>query len=167
MAVQDSKIIDRKLILLARYQPEFAHDILIPEIEANCKVSDWCPAEVIANFLENKLAPNSLYIHHNYAYADIPTGQEYDMIALMERGKILRDTAMPCKSKVLCFFSAYRTQPLSHASHGHHENSLIQFEDGIPDMINTLYEITKKKPIEIQREICLCSVETFRAICGQ
>lgn len=35
LAHEDSRIQDRKLILWARFHPEFSRNVLIPEIEAN------------------------------------------------------------------------------------------------------------------------------------
>lgn len=102
-----------------------------------------------------------MYFHHSYAYADIPTGQEYDVIALSKYGKIQKDSVIECKTRVLNFFTAYKTQLIESAAHGHHQNSLIEFQDGIPAMINELYEIAEKVSIDVRQEICLCSYETL------
>jgi hypothetical protein len=154
---------ERKLILLARYQPEFSRNILIPEIEKNSKPSDFCPQTLIDEFQKNKYAKNSMYFHHSYAYADIPVGQEYDVIAFSKNWRIQRDSVIECKTKVLNFFTAFKTQLIPFASHGHHENSLIQFQEGIPAMIKEIYEIAEMKPMDIGLEICLCSFETLWA----
>jgi len=161
LPVSESKISERKLILQARYHPAFARDILIPEIEKNSKPSELCPPAVIEAFQRNKQAVNSMFFHHSYAYADIPAGQEYDVIAVIENGQIKPNTVSDCKTKVLNFFTAYKTQLIASADHGHHQNSLIQFKDGVPAMINELYEIAEMKPMDIGREICLCSYETL------
>lgn len=105
-----------------------------------------------------------MYIHHSHAYADMPIGQEYDIIARFSKGVIVTDSILRCKTTVLAFFSAYRTQPFPYASHGHHENSLIQFQNGIPEMIFVLYEITDKTTsLEYTPKIVLCSYETLLA----
>lgn len=163
LSVENSKIEHRKLILLARFSPEFTQAELIPEIETNCMkypVEPW----LAENFQRYKFADNSLYFHHAHAYADIPVGQKYEFIARMSKGAILPGSILRCRTTVLAFFSGYRTQPLPHASHGHHENSLIQFQDGIPDMIYSLYEITDKTTaLNYTPDICLCSYETLKA----
>lgn len=64
-------------------------------------------------------------------------------------GKIQPESIQKCPAKVLCFFTAFRTQPFHQASKGHHELSLIQFEQGIPSIINELAEITERKPLNI------------------
>lgn len=163
LSVEHSKIEHRKLILLARFSPDFTRDNLIPEIETNCikhHVDPW----LIEAFQKHKFAENSLYFHHDYAYADIPMGQEYEMVARISRGVIVPDSILRCKTTILTFFSAYKTQPSPCASHGHHENSLIQFQDGIPDIIFDLNEITDKTTcLEYTAGICLCSYETLKA----
>jgi len=164
--VSKTRISERKLILLARYRPAFSQTVLIPEIEANSSPTEICPSALIDEFQRNKHAKNSLYFHHSYAYADIPTGQEYDIIAFFKNGKIQQDSVIECKTRVLHFFTAYKTQLITFADHGHHQNCLIQFEAGIPAMIRELYEITEMKPIDIGAEICLCSYETLQAECG-
>lgn len=163
LSVENSKIEQRKLILLARFSFAFTRDKLIPEIEANCIKYNVTPC-LVENFQKYKFAGNSLYFHHAYAYADIPVGQKYEMIARINKGVIVPDSVLKCNTTVLAFFSAYRTQPFPYASHGHHENSLIQFQDGIPDMIFDLNEITDKTAIlEDTSQICLCSYETLKA----
>lgn len=162
--VEKVEVGKRKLILMGRFSPDFAKNILIPEIEANCiqyHVEPW----LIEHFQKNKFAENSLFFHHAYSYADIPIGQEYEIAARTAEYKwnIIPDSAIRCKSTVLCFFSMWHHCPLPYANHGHHELSLIQFQNGIPDMIYELTEITEKKPIEITQEICLCSNETFQS----
>lgn len=163
LSVENSKIEQRKLILLARFSSDFARDKLIPEIETNCAnypVEPW----LIENFQRYKFADNSLYFHHDYAYADIPLRQEYEFIARMSKGAIIPDSVLRCRATVLAFFSCYKTQPLPHASHGHHENCLIQFQNGIPDMIFRLNEITDKTTgLDYTPDICLCSCETLKA----
>ena len=162
-SIGKTEIYQRKLILLARFGLLFAQDELIPEIEQSSKPSDICPKRILDEYQINKHAGNSMYFHHSYAYADIPTGQEYDIIAFSQYGKIQMDSVIECKTKVLNFFTAYKTQLIEFADHGHHQNSLIQFQDGIPEMIYELYEITEKVSIDVRQEICLCSHETLWA----
>ncbi|WP_321019174.1 hypothetical protein, partial [Eisenbergiella porci] len=63
-------------------------------------------------------------------------------------------------------FSEFKMQPIAYAWHGYHAGCLIQFPDGIPDLIQEMYEITEKKPIKITQEICLCTLETLKANSG-
>lgn len=163
LAHEDSRIQDRKLILWARFHPEFSRNVLIPEIEENSMQYHVAP-QLVDNFRKCRNAENCLYFLHGYAYADIPAGQEYDLMMRINKGKIEEDSIMRCKATVLCFFSEFRTQPIAYAWHGYHADCLIQFRDGIPDMIQELYEINQKKPIEIRQEICLCSDDTLKAI---
>lgn len=162
LSVNDSKVKDRKLILWARFHPDFARHILIPEIEANSEKYHAEPQSV-ERFRNCRYAENSLYFHHNYAYAEIPAGQEYEAVMRITRGTIEQDSIIRCKTTVLCFFSNFKTQPIPYAWHGHHAICLIQFHNGIPDMIQELYEIADKKTININREICLCSYDTLGA----
>lgn len=163
LSIEKSKMEHRMLILLSRFSPDFTQKRLIPEIETNC-INNQVDHYLVKNFQKYKFAENSLYFHHAYAYADIPIGQEYDIIARISKGVIVTDSIVKCKTTVLAFFSAYKIQPLSNASHGHHENSLIQFQNGIPDMIFDLYEMTEKTTsVECAPEICLCSYETLKA----
>lgn len=161
----DSKIQDRKLILWARFHPEFSRDILIPEIEANSMQYHVAP-ELIGSFRRYRDAENCLYFVHGFAYADIPAGQEYEAVMRIHEGIIDQDSVISCKAIVLCFFSEFKMQPIAYAWHGYHAGCLIQFPDGIPDLIHELFEITEKKPIKITQEICLCSLETLNANSG-
>lgn len=68
-----------------------------------------------------------MYFHHQYAEKDIPMGQEYEAIAYSKNRKIQHTSIQKCPSKVLCFFTTYKTQPVDHAMRGHHELGLIQF----------------------------------------
>lgn len=158
----DSKIQDRKLILLARFHPEFLCSELFPEIEQN-SIQFHVEKRILDNFRRYKNLENCLYFYIGFAYADIPAGQEYEMIMCINGGKIEPDTVMKCRTTVLCLFSQFKTQPIEFAWKGHHAICQIQFCDGIPDIIQELYEITERKPIKITREICLCSFDTLKA----
>lgn len=162
LSVNQSKIAQQKLILLARFSPTYVQNELIPEIE-RYSIQYGVKTQTIDEFQNNKSLEKCMYFHHSYAYADIPAGQEYDMIARLEKGKIQPSSVMECKTKVLHFFSAYRIQLMEYANHGHHENCLIQFINGIPDIIYELSEIADKKPLETEAKICLCSRETLQA----
>ena len=143
LAHEDSRIQDRKLILWARFHPEFSRNVLIPEIEAN-SIQYHVDPQLVDNFRKCRNAENCLYFLHGYAYADIPAGQEYDLMMRINK--------------------EFRPQPIAYAWHGYHADCLLQFRDGIPDMIQELYEINQKKPIEIRQEVCLCSDDTLKAI---
>lgn len=158
----NSKIFDRKLILWARFHPDFSRNILIPEIETN-SIKYQTDSQLIEHFQKSQYAENCLYFYHGFAYADIPIGQEYQAIMRINKKGIELDSIMRCKATVLCFFSEFKQQPIAYAWHGYHASCLIQFHDGIPDIIEELYEITEKKPIEIKQEICLCSFDTLKA----
>ena len=94
-------------------------------------------------FQQNKDAINSLYFHHSYAESDILMGQEYTRIALGKHYEILPHTIQTCHARVICFFNALML-PSKYALRGNHESSLIQFEQGIPQMIyDELLEITE------------------------
>lgn len=144
-----------RLILLGRYNPKFIQNKLIPEIEKNCAEYGIKEPGAYEIFQKNKFPINSLYFHHSYAESDIPIGQEYKKIALMENYKIIPDSIQTCYSKIICFFTAYKIQPSEYTMKGHHENSLIQFDQGIPQIIyDELYEI--KFPFNPKgKRICL------------
>lgn len=154
------------LVLLARYSPAFVRQEFIPEIEKNCEQFGIYDATAYDAFQRHQFAADSMYFHHSYAVADIPIGQEYEALAYREDGKIQADSIQKCPSKVLCFFTAFKTQPSSQASRGHHELSLIQFKKGIPPMINVLFEVTERKGLDIskRKEIYLGSERQLRKI---
>ena len=152
------------LVLLARYSPAFVEQELIPEIEKNCGHFGIYDSAAYDAFQKNQSAANSMYFHHNYAVADIPIGQEYEAIAYSEDWKIQEDSIQKCPSKVLCFFTAFRTQPSSQAARGHHELSLIQFKKGLPPMINVLFEVTERKSLDTSKRIYLGSEWELRKI---
>lgn len=163
LSIENSKVEDRLLVLLARFSSDYIQDKLIPEIEANCTKYNVSPA-LYEHFQRNKNAENSWYFAHSYAYADIPIGQTYEYIARRCDYKLIPESIVKCKAKVLCFFSDFKPFPMEYANHGHHEFSLIQFQDGIPDIIKELNEFTaKSKSLEYGQVLCLGSYETFQA----
>lgn len=135
------------LVLWARYSPAFVERELIPEIKENCARYGIYSQTAYEAFEKDKFAANSLYFHHQYAEQDIPIGKEYEAVAYSVGGKIQPESIQRCPSKVLCFFTSFRTQPYHQASKGHHELSLIQFEQGIPAIIDGLSEITERRPL--------------------
>ena len=137
----DSKIQDRKLILWARFHPDFSRDVLIPEIEANSIQYHVAP-QLIDNFRKYRNTENCLYFIHGFAYADIPAGQEYEVVMRINEGIIDQDSVISCKAIVLCFFSEFKMQPIAYAWHGYHAGCLIQFPDGIPDLIQETVSYT-------------------------
>lgn len=137
------------LVLWARFGSAFAEQELIPEIEKNCAQFGIIFPTAYDAFQKSRFAADSLYFHHQYAEADIPIGQEYDAAAYSREGKLQPDSIQKCPSKVLCFFTNFRTQPSDYAAKGHHELSLIQFGQGVPPMINELFEITERKPLSM------------------
>ena len=154
------------LVLWERFAPSFAKQELLPEIEKNCEEFGIFSQTAYDAFQKNKFAANSMYFQHQYAEKDIPIGQEYEAIAYSRDRKIQPDSIQKCASKVLCFFTAYKTQPADHAMCGHHELSLIQFCKGIPPMISGLFEITDHKPLYIpeQKYIYLGSEAELRKL---
>lgn len=145
-----------RIILLGWFSPKFVQNELIPEIENNCRQRGILFPEAYEVFQHNKSAPDSLYFHHSYAENDIPMGQEYSKIALTNGYEILPGHIWDCHSKILCFFTAFKSQPSPSAMRGHHELSLIQFGEGIPQIIyDELYEITEKSFNPDRRNICL------------
>lgn len=147
-----------RLILWGWFSPELVKNMLIPDIEKNIqKYGVWFPAAYEV-FQKNKYVANSLYCHHSYAENDIPIGQEYTQIALMENYEILPGSIQACSAKLLCVFTCDpKMQPSETAMRGHHELSLIQFEQGIPQMIyHELPEITELVPFQpTKKQICL------------
>ena len=147
---------ENRLILLGRYPQQFVQETLLPEMEKNiARYGVFFPAAYEV-FRKCQWADNSLYFHHSYAEREIPMGQEYRRIALMEQSRLLPDSVQACRTKVLCFFTAFRIQPSPSAMRGHHENSLIQFPDGIPPMIwEELPEITPSSFTSSKMRVCL------------
>lgn len=159
---------EKHLTLLAWFSPELAQNTLIPEIEENCRRFGVLYPKAYEMFQHSKFAKNSLYFHHSYADYDIPIGEEYEAAAMIdENWKIPVNSIYRSPSKVLCFFTAYKIQPADNAACGHHEFSLIQFPQGIPQLIyDKLFEITELKPLYPQRRVILCS-ETELQRCAQ
>ena len=140
------------LVLWVRLSSLFVEQKLIPEIERNCEKYGVFSQAACKVFQENKWAENSMYFHHQYAEKDIPMGQEYEAIAYSKGGKIQPDSIQKCHSKVLCFFTAFRTQPSDYAMRGHHELSLIQFEKEIPPMVKELVEIMEWESMDLTEQ---------------
>lgn len=147
---------DKNLILWGWFNPRLVKDIILPDIEKNCIQYGIYFPNAYEIFKKNKFAQNSLYFIHSYAPSDIPIGQEYREIALLKNSEVQPDSIQKCHSKVLCFFTAYRIQPSECAMRGHHEFSLIQFEQGIPQLIyDELPEITELSFIPQEKKIGL------------
>lgn len=149
--------VQNRLILMGWFNPKFVQNELIPEFEENCAQYGIEFPAAYDIFQKNKFAENSMYFHHSYAESDIPMGQQYQYIALADGYKILADSVQACDSKIICFFTAYRSQPSECAMRGHHELGLIQFEQGIPQVIyDELFEIKDKQPFHPSgKQICL------------
>ncbi len=153
-----------KLVLWLRFHPKLVKEELIPEIEKNCIKYSIVSQTAYEIFEQNKFAENSLYFHHSYVESNIHIGQEYEAIALMnEKWEIKPASIQKCHTKVLCFFTGFRTRPSDYAICGHHALSLIQFEGKIPSIIYELVEVTELKPFMYQTQICLSSEANLRA----
>ncbi len=136
------------LLLLAQFHPLFVKQELIPEILKNCAQFGLLSQTAYDAFQKHKFAENSFWFHHSYAETDIPAGQEYEAIAYSKNRKIQPDSIRKCHSRVLCFFTAFRTRPSDLAMQGHHELSLIWFEQESPPLLSHLSEITEAKPLD-------------------
>lgn len=148
----------KSLVLIAWYNPELVEPFLLSEIEENCRKYGIMYPSAYEIFQQNKYAENSLYFHHHYAESDIPIGEEYEKIALQKDFKSEPQFIQDCHAKVLCFFIPFRPQPADYAAKGHHELSLIQFPQGIPQIIyDELYEIKELKPLDFKKTIHLYS----------
>lgn len=154
------------LVLIARYSPAFVEQELVPEIEQNCEQFGIYFPTAYDAFQKNQFAADSMYFHHSYAVADILIGQEYEAIAYSKGGKIQVDSIQKWPSKVLCFFTNFRTQPSNQAMRGHHELSLIQFREGLPPMPNELVEVTERKPLDLseRKDVYLGSERDLREL---
>lgn len=153
----DIRIKQSRLILWGWFSPEIVNNKLIPDIEKNIlQFGVYFPIAYEA-FCKNKYATNSLYFHHSYAENDIPMGQKYTKVALMENYEILPNSIQTCCSEVICFFTCNpKMQPSECAMRGHHESSLIQFEKRIPKIIyKELLEITELPFSPTKKQICL------------
>ncbi len=146
-----------RLILWGWFNLEIVKNKLIPDMEKNILQYGVSSPIAYKKFQKNKYALNSLYFHHSYAESDIPIGQNYTKIVLMDNYKILQNSIQTCHSEVICFFTCNpKMQPSEHAMRGHHELSLIQFKQGIPRMIyNELFEITELPFSPAEKQICL------------
>ncbi len=146
-----------RLILWGWFSPEIVKSKLIPDMEKNIRKFGVISPAAYEVFQKNKYADNSLYFHHSYAEKDIQIGQRYTQIALMKNYEILPDSIQTCHSEVICFFTCNpKMQPSESAMRGHHESSLIQFEQGIPQIIyDELFEITELPFCPTEKRICL------------
>ena len=155
---ENKKMAERnRLILWGWFSLEIIKNKLIPDMEKNVLQFGVSSPIAYQKFQNNKYAPNSLYFHHSYAESDIPIGQKYTKIALMDNYKILQNSIQTCYSEVICFFTCNpKMHPSEQAMRGHHESSLIQFKQGIPQMIyNELFEITELPFSPAKKQICL------------
>ena len=146
-----------RLILWGWFSSEIVKNKLIPDMEKNIMQYGMTFPIACEIFQKNKCAVNSLYFLHSYAECDIPIGQKYTKIALMENYEIITNSIQTCHSEVICFFTCNpKMQPSEYAMRGHHESSLIQFGHGIPQIIyNELSEITKLPFHPAKKQICL------------
>ena len=146
-----------RLILWGWFSLEIVKNKLIPDMEKNILQFGVNSPIAYQKFQKNKYDVNSLYFHHSYAENDIPAGQKYTKIALIDNYKILQNSIQTCYSEIICFFTCNpKMQPSERAMRGHHESSLIQFEQGIPGMIyNELFEITELPFSSDKKQICL------------
>ena len=88
--------------------------------------------------------------------SDIPIWEKYEKIALQKDWKSEPQFIQDCHAKVLCFFIDIKPQPADYAAQGHHGFSLIQFPQGIPQIIyDELYEIKELKPSDFKKTIHL------------
>lgn len=149
-------MMNKRLIFWGWFNRAFFESEMLPEIEKNCRENGiYCPAAYEA-FQTYKDAPDCLVFFHSWAENDIQMGQEYQAVARMEQYELQPAAIQKCRAKVLCFFRAYKIQPVDYAMRGHHEFSFVRFEGGIPQMIyDELYEI-KEFPLDMSpKQICL------------
>ncbi len=146
-----------RLVLWGWFSPQIVKNKLIPDIEKNIMQFGVGFPIAYEVFEKNKYAADSLYFHHSHAESDIPIGQKYNKIALMENYEIMPNSIQTCHSEVICFFTCNpKMQPSEYAMRGHHESSLIQFKHGIPQIIyNELLEITELPFNPTKKQICL------------
>ena len=147
-----------RLIVWGWFSPEVVERRLIPDMERNIRRFGVMFPAANEAFQRNKHPVHGLYFAHSYAESDIPMGQEYTQIALMENDKILPGSVRACPAKVICFFTCNpKMQPSGSAMRGHHEFSLIQFPQGVPQMIyDELQEITELPFSPTSKQVCLC-----------
>lgn len=144
------------LVLWGWFSQKLVENELIPHIEKGCAQYGVINPAAYEIFQKNKFAVNSLYFHYSYAVRDIPIGQEYKKIALMEHYEILSDSVQTCYSKIICFFTPVRMQPVECAMRGYHNIGLIQFEQGVPQIVyDELSEITELPFQPNNKQICL------------
>ena len=143
-----------QLVLRARYQPMFIKQEIVPEIEENVNKYGILWPKAYQVYMENIHKENCILFHHSYTEQEIPMGKIYSHIAWIKDGVILSETIQECHAKVICFLTAFKTQPSDHAMCGHHELSLIEFQE-IPFMIYELQEISKNTSLTTGKYLCL------------
>ncbi len=151
----------RYLILLGWFERGLMEREIMPEIERNCRERGVFSQRAYEIYQRCKWAENSLYFHHSYAGYDIPIGETYEAIALIdENQKIWPESVQRCQAEILCFFTAYRTMPSEQAMKGHHELSLIQFKEGIPGLIiRELFQIERLEPMGLNHKRIILGTE--------
>lgn len=147
----------KRLILWGRFSAEIVRRKLIPDMEKNIMQRGVMFPAANERFQKNKYAADSLYFYHSYAESDIPIGHRYTQIALMENYEILPDSIQNCDAEVICFFTCNPgSQPSECAMRGHHELSLIQFKQGIPQIIYGGLPVIREFPFSpTKKQICL------------
>lgn len=151
----------RYLILLGWFEQGLMEREIMPEIERNCRERGVLSHRAYEIYQHCKWAENSLYFHHSYAGYDIPIGEMYEAIALIDEEEKIRPGSMQrCQSEILCFFTAYRILPSEQAMKGHHELSLIQFKEGIPELIvRELFQIETLEPMRLVHKRIILGME--------
>lgn len=164
----------RKFILLARYNESFVKKSIIPKMETDIKkVREKIRnkeelllfEESISEFNANCNKKNCIFAYNLYSYADIPLGKEYDVIGCMnEHFEIVKNSVFECKTKIVSIITAdYKNVPMNYINHGHNAICIIYFPDGIPNIINSLYEVTEFKGVKYENIVFLSTNETLNA----
>lgn len=165
---------DHKFILLAKFNETLISDEILPQMEKDIyrikkgilndkELLEF--TQTVSTFNKVRDTNHSIYFYNLYAYEDIPIGKEYDVIGVMDSSFNIREkTLISCKSKIIgSLYAKSKHFPMDVVPNGHSTICLINFPDGIPGIINTLYDVNSKKPIHYDDVVFLCTYKTLEA----
>lgn len=98
-----------------------------------------------------------VYLIASFSYADLFVGKTFDVIYRYNDAS----TGIKSKAVILAFIHEWCGIPVPYVGCGHRSICLIDFPDGIPNLITELPEIDKYKASNLGKKAALCSEETW------
>lgn len=104
------------------------------QMDANIKrfaskiTSDW--ENAINKYLNMSINSNQLHFFASFSYADIFDEKTFDVVSKNEMNAFVK-----CKSRIISIINEWTLLPMGYVNHGHKSICLIEFPEGIPDLV--------------------------------